>query len=463
MPRTVPSLRNLEVIALLASLSGHALATPAVGAPVYSGTILGTLRSDGTGTSFAGGINDAGVVVGGASSAAAIVVFRWRAGTGMSDRGTLVSPFPSYGFAINSSETLCGYGVTQSTGFAQPLREEMAETLFGLPRLGGGADGYAYRIAENGMSVGWSNSLAGCGSPTCVSNPGRAVAWDAAGNLSPLPDLGGYFSAATDISPDGTKICGYAATPSNLQRAFRLVSGVATELPPLAGYSGSQAWGINDAGQVVGVSGQGDNRRATLWDNTTPIDLGLTPGASGSFAYQINAAGTIVGYVVHPGAANRAVTFSPGSPPTDLNASLQTPLSYTLLHCTDVNASGQIVGQADSAGTARGFVLTPVGTAGVETGSIASGLLLRTMIPNPVRSSTTLRFSLSEPGRVRLDIVDLGGRVVAELATGWRSAGEHAVEWDGRGTSGEATSPGVYFARLAGSGRIVTRKLVIRR
>ena len=460
-----PALRRsiLRAVVAVALPAGGLLASAAAATPTYTVKILGTLRTDGTGTSYAGGINDAGVVVGGASSASGTVVFRWRQGTGMTDRGLLVPPYASYGLSINSADAMCGYGLTQSSGFAGPFRENPAGPLKPLPRFAGGGDGYAYRIAENGVSVGWSNAGSGCGYAACPSNPGHAVAWDSAAVLTPLPDLGGDFSAATDISPDGTKICGYAANGAAQTRAFRLVAGIATALPPLAGYTDSDAWGINDAGQVVGSSILGNDRRATLWNANAPIDLGATAGSIGSIAIQVNPSGTIAGYAILPGSTYRATTFAPFTPPADLNAALQTPSPYTLLYCNDVNASGQIVGQADSAGTQRGFVLTPVGTTAVGPGRPAGGLALDAPLPNPTRAAASLRFTLAAPGRTRLDVVDLGGRVVARLADGWRPAGEHVIEWDGRDGCGEAVRPGVFFVRVTSGDRTATRKLVVNR
>jgi probable HAF family extracellular repeat protein len=458
------SRRSILRALAVALTAGSLFATNAIAAPTWSARILGTLRTDGTGISYAGGLNDAGVVVGGASTASGIDVFRWRSATGMSDRGMLVPPFASYGLSINSAETLCGYGLTQSSGFAGALRENPAGPITSLPRLAGGGDAYAYRIAETGVSVGWSNAGTGCGPPDCPGNPGHAAAWDTAGTLSLLPDLGGSFGVATDISPDGAKICGFGANGTGQVRAFRLVSHVATALPPLAGYASSQAWGINDVGQVVGWSETaGGDRRATLWETTAPIDLGVLPGTLGSLAIRINASGTIVGYAILPGSVDRATTFTPGSPPTDLNVALAAPSAWTLLYCNDVNASGQIVGQADSAGTERGFVLTPTATTAVEPGHAARRFDLHAPQPNPSRAGCSLRFSLAEAGPVRLDVLDLGGRAVARLTDAWLLAGDHAFEWDGRDARGDALHPGVFFVRLTVASRSVTRKLLIRR
>ncbi len=57
----------------------------------------------------------------------------------------------------------------------------------------------------------------------------------------------------------------------------------------------SQAWAINDAGQIVGQSENAtDNTRAFLWQDGEMIDLGVLGGAN-SHAYGINESGQVVG------------------------------------------------------------------------------------------------------------------------------------------------------------------------
>src|SRR5689334_6076603 len=100
-----------RILAVTSLAAGSLFASAAAAAPTYSVKILGTFRTDGTGTSCAGGINDAGVVVGGANDGSNLAVFRWRASTSMSNRGRIVPPYDSYGLSINSAETLCGFGI----------------------------------------------------------------------------------------------------------------------------------------------------------------------------------------------------------------------------------------------------------------------------------------------------------------------------------------------------------------
>lgn len=74
------------------------------------------------------------------------------------------------------------------------------------------------------------------------------------------------------------------------------VSFTLTDLGDLRGGDFGRAYGINDAGQVVGSSGAATGSRAFLWEGGTMTDLGDLPGGGDvSRAYGINEAGQVVG------------------------------------------------------------------------------------------------------------------------------------------------------------------------
>ena len=82
--------------------------------------------------------------------------------------------------------------------------------------------------------------------------------------------------------------------------------------------------------------------------------------------------------------------------------------------------------------------------------------------PNPFNPSTTIPFTVaSDDSRVRLFILDAGGRIVRTLFNGAKPAGSHTVTWDGRDERGGATSSGVYFYVLDVNGERRTRKMVL--
>jgi flagellar hook assembly protein FlgD len=70
---------------------------------------------------------------------------------------------------------------------------------------------------------------------------------------------------------------------------------------------------------------------------------------------------------------------------------------------------------------------------------------------------------LADAAEVRIDVVDLAGRVVSRLGSGRYSAGTHSLDWDGRGEAG-ALAPGLYFARVRDErGYAIVRMLALMR
>jgi outer membrane protein assembly factor BamB len=83
--------------------------------------------------------------------------------------------------------------------------------------------------------------------------------------------------------------------------------------------------------------------------------------------------------------------------------------------------------------------------------------------PNPFNPETTIRYSLAQEGPVRLSVFNVLGQEVITLVRGQRSAGSHAVTWDGTDASGSAVSSGLYFCRLQAGEFAETRKMVLLR
>lgn len=77
------------------------------------------------------------------------------------------------------------------------------------------------------------------------------------------------------------------------------------------------------------------------------------------------------------------------------------------------------------------------------------------MFPNPFNPNTRVRFSLAEPGPVRLEVLDLLGRTVdVLLAEPDAAAGPREAVWDGRDAAGREAPSGVYLFRLRGRGSV---------
>src|ERR1700689_2822398 len=87
-----------------------------------------------------------------------------------------------------------------------------------------------------------------------------------------------------------------------------------TAIPSLNGQTASFATGLNDAGQVVGYAGS----VAWLWDGNTVTNL--DPGQGFSSAQGINAAGQVAGWSTIQGGSFIHATLWNGTTPTNLGS-----------------------------------------------------------------------------------------------------------------------------------------------
>jgi len=93
---------------------------------------------------------------------------------------------------------------------------------------------------------------------------------------------------------------------------------------------------------------------------------------------------------------------------------------------------------------------------GSPTVKSPSEFLLSEPYPNPFNSTTSIRFSLSIEGMVRLSVYDLEGREVAKLIDKRLTSGEHEVIWDA-----SSQPSGLYLVRLECAGYVDFEKLTL--
>jgi hypothetical protein len=96
-----------------------------------------------------------------------------------------------------------------------------------------------------------------------------------------------------------------------------------------------------------------------------------------------------------------------------------------------------------------------------EFGPAASRTQLAGNAPNPFSGQTTVEFDLAEQSRVTVAVYDMMGRKVATLVDGVRSAGPHAVGWNGQSDSGQDLASGVYLLRMQAEGKSETKRMTI--
>lgn len=84
--------------------------------------------------------------------------------------------------------------------------------------------------------------------------------------------------------------------------------------------------------------------------------------------------------------------------------------------------------------------------------------------PNPSRGASTIEYRLPSRAWVKVDILDVTGRLVRVVEHGIRDAGTHEVGWDGRARGEAQAAAGVYFVRVTdGRGAAAIRKLTLSR
>lgn len=269
---------------------------------------------------------------------------------------------------------------------------------------GGGSTTVAYASGVNARRDVAGNSYRGVGSAD-------AVLWPQAGSLTKI--AAGKGIAVNDFG----SVTGYYVPKTTAQALLaRLVSGrikiwslgpgQGSAISPagrVAGFTGSsetaagflwtpstpngttgvrqsvtvgsaytQPSGVNDAGQVVGVScWVGLPPRAFLWQGGAGVSLGTLPGDPAYSDYEesqaaaINSVGTVVGQSRSINPSNtqswvsRAFVWDAVGGMQDLNGLIPDSPAYELLSALGVNDTGHIVCRARVAGLDRGVVLTP--------------------------------------------------------------------------------------------------------
>ena len=81
--------------------------------------------------------------------------------------------------------------------------------------------------------------------------------------------------------------------------------------------------------------------------------------------------------------------------------------------------------------------------------------MLDAAYPNPFTGSTTLSYTLAEPGPVHLEVFDALGRRVAVISSAYQAIGTHRVLVDG-----SSLAPGIYIARFTADGQTATLRMV---
>jgi probable HAF family extracellular repeat protein len=304
----------------------------------------------------------------------------------------------------------------------------LSYTLTDLGTLPGGSNSEPFAINDSGLIVGTAGI--GTRNQAFIYGGGRAQA-------VPLP--AGTSSEARGIN-GGVQIVGdyssASGVPSNVVNAFLYSnSSVTVQTLPSLGGTQTLAYGINDAGQVVGYSTLSGNigTHAFLYADGTMKDLG-TLGGRDSLASAINQAGQVVGSAepIGQGANGNLHAFLyTGGSMQDLGT-----LGGSSSQAKAVNDAGQVVGFSYLPGNALADAFLYTNGKMIDLGNFgggSSGAL-------GINDAGQVVGSAGAPGKGSRAFVsaggamyDLNGLVVngagydLEAATGINSAGDIIV------------------------------------
>jgi len=283
-------------------------------------------------------------------------------------------------------------------------------TITDLPLLPGGTYASAYAINDTGKIVGMANDASGAfrtvewvngqiavmpdlsaNGGLCVpedlndagESAGRqsisgffsyAIHWDAQNNVSALPGLAGGSSAlntAHAINASGQIVGGaQQGGPNYWGHAVVWFQGaLQADLGFLGGGTYSEAYGLNDLGDVVGVAALANtNQHAFLWQNGQYTDLSTwSGGGASSKAYAINNHGDIVGLNANVASIWRNGAVQALPMPQGLSAF--TP-------AIDINDAGHIIATASAGYPLEVGVLWRDGTP-IDLGTLPGGTISR--------------------------------------------------------------------------------------
>jgi probable HAF family extracellular repeat protein len=317
----------------------------------YSFVDLGTLGGE-----FSHGyeINDLGQVVGMSTSAHGAVATIWNGGVASQIVTSRIGVTRSEAFGINNLGQIVGFERTVAERNTAVAWSGGSTTV--LPWGTSNLNKMVSAINDHGTVAGWDSVAVVWkdGVRVPLSTPTVGV------NYSGPPPI---YTQAYDINNSG-QVVGVTIHPVDPYGSLATLwsNGVGTILESLEPTRGSGAKAINSLGVIAGYSFSASGSRATKWQGGSIVDLGIQGGDS--WAAGLNDIGQIIGGFSTDLGINHSFLWDDGNF-IDLNtvAFANDSQGWTLLGVHDINNLGQILGRAvNKQGHEHAVLLNPCGS-----------------------------------------------------------------------------------------------------
>lgn len=81
--------------------------------------------------------------------------------------------------------------------------------------------------------------------------------------------------------------------------------------------------------------------------------------------------------------------------------------------------------------------------------------------PNPFNPNTNIRYSIKDPGKVRIDIYNMKGQVIQTLTAEHNIPGFYQIAWDGCDANGKPVASGIYMYQMTSGNYSSIKKMVL--
>jgi immune inhibitor A len=168
-------------------------------------------------------------------------------------------------------------------------------------------------------------------------------------------------------------------------------------------------------------------------DNLYQLEQNTSPGNAGD---------------PYPGSVSNT-SFTPTSNPNSNGYSA----SSSYVSITNISASALTM-------TADFAVTLSSGNEDLET-DVLPQLTLEQNYPNPFNPSTSIRYSVETAGDVEINVYNILGEFVSQIASGYHSPGTYTTRWNGTDSDRRRAPSGVYLYELATDKSNLVRKMLM--